>query len=98
MASRRSTCLIQKTEENTGERAAVMKEKIDWNKEIFESRRFNNKFKKNLIEDGAKNFMQGIYLGYMYSRWRKIRALDKDDPVENKEQMKSFKEFKKKIK
>ena len=75
-----------------------MKAKIDWNKEFFESRRFNNKFKKNLIEDGAKNFMQGIYLGYMYSRWRKIRGLDKEDPVENKGQTKSsFKEFEKKI-
>ena len=76
-----------------------MKAKIDWNKEFFESRRFNNKFKKNLIEDGAKNFMQGIYLGYMYSRWRQIRGLDKDDPVENKGQVQSsFKEFEKKIK
>jgi len=76
-----------------------MKEKIDWKKEIFESKRFNNKFKKDLIEDGAKNFMQGIYLGYMYSRWRKIRGLDKDDPVENKGYMQSlFKEFEKKIK
>ena len=33
--------------------------------------------------------MQGIYLGYMYSRWRKIRGLDKDDPIENKGQMQS---------
>jgi hypothetical protein len=42
--------------------------------------------------------MQGIYLGYMYCRWRKIRALDKDDPVESTGQMQSsFKEFKKKI-
>ena len=31
--------------------------------------------------------MQGIYLGYMYSRSRKIRGLDKNDPVENKVQM-----------
>ena len=43
--------------------------------------------------------MQGIYLGYMYSRWRKIRGLDKDDPEENKGQMQSsYKEFEKKIK
>ena len=34
----------------------------------------------------------------MYSRWRKIRDLDKDDPLENKGQMQSsFKEFEKKI-
>ena len=76
-----------------------MKEQIDWKKELLESGRFNNQFSKDLLENGAKNFMQGIYLGYMYSRWRKIRGLDKDDPVENKEQIKfSFKEFEKKTK
>ena len=76
-----------------------MTEKIDWKKEILESGRFNSKFEKNLLENGAKNFMQGIYLGYMYSRYRKIRGLDKDDPVENKGQMQSsFKEFEDKIK
>ncbi len=76
-----------------------MTEKIDWKKEILESGRFNSKFEKNLLENGAKNFMQGIYLGYMYSRYRKIRGLDKDDPVENKGQMQSsFKEFENKTK
>ena len=64
-----------------------MKEEIDWKKELLESGRFNSKFQKNLLENGAKNFMQGIYLGYMYQRWRKIRGLDKKDPVENKGQM-----------
>ena len=76
-----------------------MTEKIDWKKEILESGRFNSKFEKNLLENGAKNFMQGIYLGYMYSRYRKIRGLDKDDPVENKGQMQSsFIELEKKNK
>ena len=43
--------------------------------------------------------MQGIYLGYMYSRWKKIRGLDKYDPVENTGQMQSsFNDFEKKIK
>ncbi len=59
-----------------------MIEKINWQKELSESGKFNDKFSKNLLEDGAKNFLEGIYLGYMYSRWRKIRGLDKDDPVE----------------
>ena len=54
-----------------------MTEKINWKKELLESRKFNKKFSRNLLEHGAKNFMQGIYLGYMYSRWRKIRGLDK---------------------
>ena len=66
-----------------------MIEKINWQKYLSESREFNDKFSKNLLEHGAKNFMQGIYLGYMYSRWRKIRGLDKDDSVENIGQMES---------
>ncbi len=76
-----------------------MKEEIEWKKEILESRRFNNKFEKNLLENGAKNFMQGIYLGYMYSRWRKLKGLNLNDPKENSGQMQStFKEFEAKIK
>ena len=76
-----------------------MKEEIDWKKEILASGQFNNKFSRNLLENGAKNFMQGLYMSYMYSRWRKIRGLDKDDPVENKGQMQSsFKEFEEKTK
>ena len=75
-----------------------MKEKINWQKELIESGRFNDKFSKNLLDHGAKNFMQGIFLGYMYSRQRKIRGLDKDDPIENKERMQSsFNDFEKKI-
>ena len=76
-----------------------MKQEIDWKKELLESGRFNNQFSKDLLENGAKNFMQGIYLGYMYSRWKKIRGLDKDDPLEKKVQMQSsFKDFERKIK
>ncbi|EEE39699.1 hypothetical protein [Prochlorococcus marinus] len=76
-----------------------MKEKIDWKKEILASGRFNNKFSRNLLENGEKNYMQGIYMGYMYARWRKMRGLDKDDPKENTGQMQSsFKDFEKKIK
>ena len=76
-----------------------MKEEIDWKKEILESRRFNRKFQKNLLEDGAKNFMQGIYLGYMYSRWKKLKGYDKFDSKENTGQMQSsLKEFWKRTK
>ena len=76
-----------------------MKEEIDWKKEILESRRFNSKFEKNLLENGEKNFMQGIYLGYMYSRWRKLKGLNLNDPKENSGQMQStFKEFEAKVK
>ena len=76
-----------------------MNEEIDWGKELLDSRRFNDKFSKGLLENGAKNFMQGIYIGYMYSRWRKIRGLGEKKPVGNKGQMQSsFKEFENKIK
>ena len=76
-----------------------MTEKINWQRELLESRKFNDEFSKNLLEHGAKNFMQEIYLGYMYSRWRNIRGLDKYDQERNTGQMQSsFKEFKKRIK
>mgnify|MGYP001460581776 FL=1 len=45
-----------------------MKEKINWQKELIESGRFNDKFSQNLLEHGVNNFMQDIYLGYIYSR------------------------------
>ena len=66
-----------------------MKEKINWQKELIESGNFNDNFSKNLLENGAKNYMQSIYIGYMYARWRKMRGLDKDDPKENIGQMQS---------
>ena len=50
-----------------------MKEEINWKKELLESKKFNNKLSKNILESGAKNYMQEIYMGYMYNRWRKIR-------------------------
>ena len=76
-----------------------MTEEINWQRELLESKKFNDKFSKNLLEHGAKNFMQGIYLGYMYSRWRDIRELSKYDQEKNTGQMQSsFKKFKKRIK
>ena len=50
-----------------------MKEEIDWEKELIESGKFNNKFSKNILENGAKNYMQEIYMGYIYNRRRNIR-------------------------
>ena len=51
-----------------------MTEKINWQKELLESGKFNDKFSKNILENGAQNYMQGIYMGYMYHRWKKIRG------------------------
>ena len=42
-----------------------MKEEINWEKELLESKKFHNKFSENLLENGAKNYMQGFYIGYM---------------------------------
>ncbi len=71
-----------------------MRKGIDWDKELSESARFNDQFSENVLENSAKDFMQGIFLGYMYSRWRKIRGLDKHGPEENKGQLRSsIKEF-----
>ena len=43
-----------------------MKEEIDWKIELLESGKFNNQFSKNILENGAKNYMQGIYMGYIF--------------------------------
>ena len=70
---------------------------INWKKELLESGNFN-KFQRNFLENGAKNYMQGIYMGYLYSRWRKLKGLNINDPLENKGQLQSsFKEFAKNI-
>ena len=53
-----------------------MKEEIDWKKEILASKKFNDQFSRRMLKNGAKNYMQGIYLGYMYSRWKKIRSME----------------------
>ena len=75
-----------------------MNQDFDWKQELLESGRFN-KFQEKLLKDGAKNYMQGIYLGYLYSRWRKLKGLNLTDPIENKGQLQSsFKEFARKIK
>ena len=50
-----------------------MKKEKDWEKELVESGKFNNNFSKNILKDDAKNYMQEIYMGYMYIRWIKIR-------------------------
>ena len=68
---------------------------IDWKQELLESGRFN-KFQEKLLKNGAKNFMQGIYLGYLYNRYRKLKGLNINDPKENTGQMQSnYKEWSK---
>ncbi len=59
------------------ERQQQWKNKYIGKKELIESGKFKNKFSKEILENGAKNYMQEIYIGYMYSRWRKIRKLTK---------------------
>ena len=66
---------------------------VDWKQELLESGRFN-KFEEKLLKNGAKSLMQGFYLGLLYTRWRKLKGLNLNDPKENTGQMQSsFKEF-----
>ena len=53
-----------------------MKEEINWQKEILASKKFNDQFSRRILKNGAKNYMQGIYMGYMYFRWKKIRSME----------------------
>ena len=66
---------------------------IDWKKELLESGRFN-KFQEKLLKNGAKSLSQSWLLGALYTRWRKLKGLNLNDPKENTGQMQSsFKEF-----
>ncbi len=76
-----------------------MTEKINWKRELSESGKFNDKFSKNILEHEAKTLCKESILYIFIPNGKKIRGLDKDDPVENTGQMKSsYKEFEKKIK
>ena len=72
----------------------------NWKQEILGNLEFNqSKFASKLLNNGAKSFMHSIYLGYLYTRWKKLKAYDKFDPKENIGQMQSsLKEFEDKIK
>ena len=66
---------------------------IDWKQELLESGRFN-KFQEKLLKNGAKNFMQAIYLGYLYNRYRKLKGMNINDSKENTGQLQSnYKEW-----
>ena len=65
----------------------------DWKTELLESGNFN-KFQEKLLKNGAKNLMQGFYLGVLYNRYRKLKGLNINDPKENKGQLQSnYKEW-----
>ena len=65
----------------------------DWKTELLESGNFN-KFQKKLLKNGAKNLMQGFYLGVLYNRYRKLKGLNINDPKENTGQLQSnYKEW-----
>ena len=72
----------------------------NWKQEILGSLEFNqSKFASKLLKNGAKFFMQSIYLGYLSTRWKKLKGYEKFDPKENTGQMQtSLKEFEDKIK
>ena len=45
--------------------------------------------KRKRIKGGAKSYMQSIYLGYLYTRWKKLKGYDKFDPKPNEGQCQS---------
>ena len=62
----------------------------NWKEEILSSIEFNqSKFASKLLKDGAKSYMQSIYLGYLYSGWKKLKGYDKYDPKPNDGQCQS---------
>ena len=64
--------------------------------ELQHKEKFYSTINKSLEGSKIHQFIQSQPL---YYRWRAIRGLDKDDPVENKGQMQSnFKEFEKNLK
>ena len=72
----------------------------NWKNEILGSLEFNqSKFASKLLKDGAKSYMQGIYLGYLYTRWKKLKVYDKFDPIPNDGQLQSsFLDFQNRLK
>ena len=93
---------IQKIEENTGGATTMNKDFDDtnWKQEILGSLEFNqSKFASKLLKNGVKSFLQSIYYGYLYTRWKNLKGYDKFDPKENTGQMQSsLKEFWKRTK
>ena len=51
----------------------------DWKQELLESGNFN-KFQERLLKNGAKSFMESVYLGYLYNRYLKLKGLNINDP------------------
>ena len=68
----------------------------NWKQEILGSLEFNQSKFASKLKEWSKTFMQSIYLGYLYTRWKKLKGYDKFDPVENQCQS-SFKEFERRL-
>ena len=95
---RRLDCVLESKKDEVYNLYQKFKDQFDdtnWKQEILGSLEFNqSKFASKLLKNGAKSFMQSVYLGWLYTRWKKLKGYDKDDPVENKGQMQSsFKEL-----
>ena len=75
-------------------------EDTNWKQEILGSLEFNqSKYARKILKNGVKSFMQSIYLGYLYTRWKNLKGYNKLDPKENTGQMQSsLKEFWKRTK
>ena len=67
----------------------------NWKQEILGSLEFNQtKFASKLLKNGAKSFMQSIYLGYLYTRWKKLKDIREQSSPNWRS---SFQEWNKKV-
>ena len=50
----------------------------NWKQEILGSLEFNqSKFESKFLKNETKSFFQSIYLGYLYTKWKKLKGYEK---------------------
>ena len=74
-------------------KATTTMNEINWNEELLDSAKFNNK-QENLLKNGAKSLTDSWFLGVLYTRWKKLKGIREQTPPECNS---SFKEWNKKI-
>ena len=69
----------------------------DWKKDFMNFT--SDKKYLDLLENGAKSLTDSWLLQALFSKWKKIRGIENNDPKENKGQLQSsFKEWENNIK
>ena len=58
-----------------------MTNKIDWETELLDSKKFNKK-QGNLLKNDARSFTDSWLLGVLYTRWKKLKDI-REQPSPN---------------